>query len=244
MHRIPSTPLRAALLLALACMLAAGPALAQSRNFEDNGRGVLWLGAAPVIDGDFSDWEGLEGSSTETVVFAGKRTEGEGVGFFVLRSDNKDLFVYADVYDLRPNEVDLPAPIAWRDDSVEVYIGVVTARHQAYAKDDNHIRIVPVSKDDIFAFDLSVNDVGVAERCEAAVVYRDDGYTIEARIPLDLLLIKRFAEGQAIRLEFQVNDAARIERDRLTHWKSPKDDPYFDASVWGDGVVLPLPAGR
>ncbi|MBN1241157.1 MAG: hypothetical protein JXA15_00450 [Spirochaetales bacterium] len=244
MHRTTSLPREAALLLALACVLSVPPAFAQTRNFEDNRRGVLWLGPAPAIDGDFSDWDGLQGSSTETVVFAGKRTEGEGVGFFVLRSDNEDLYVYADVYDLRPNEVDLPAPIAWRDDSVEIYLGVVTSRHQAFAKDDNHIRIVPVSKDDIFAFDLSVNDVGVAERCEAAVVYREDGYSIEARIPLDLLLIKRFSEGQAIRLEFQVNDAARIERDRLTHWKSPKDDPYSDASVWGDGVVLPLPGDR
>ena len=210
-------------------------------KFEDNKRGVLWLGEAPEIDGEFSEWEGLAGSTTEVVVFAGKHEPDESVGFFVLRTDNRDLFVYADVYDKKPNEVDLPAPIAWRDDSVEIYLGVNTSSHEGYAKDDNHIRIVPVSRDDIFAFDLSVNDIGVADRCEAAVVYRDDGYTIEARIPLDLLLIRRFRENQPIRLEFQVNDAGRIERDRLTHWKSPKDDPYFDTTVWGDGIVLPLP---
>lgn len=226
----------------LAASLCAQPL--PSRNFEDNRRGVIYLGAAPVIDGNFSEWAGLLGSTTNVIVFAGRRTEGEGIGFFILRTDGKNLFVYADVYDLKPHEVDLPAPIAWRDDSVEVYIGTVTASHVQYAKDDNHIRIVPVSKDDIFAFDLSVNDIGVAERCSAAVVYKEKGYTIEAQIPLDLLMIKKLGLNQSVRLEFQVNDAAKIERDRLTHWKSPKDDPYSDASVWGDGIVLALPATR
>ncbi len=236
----------AALILIALCM--AMPVSAQStlkpRNFENNQRGVLYLGKAPVIDGDFSDWDGLEGSTTTVVVFSGQHKDDEGMGFFILRTDNKDLYVYVDVYDIKPNEVDLPAALAWRDDSVEFYIGTVVTPHDKYAKDDNHIRIVPVSKDDIFAFDLSVNDVGVAERCSAAVVYNPKGYTIEARIPLDLLLIKKFSINQPIRLEFQVNDAARIERDRLTHWKSPKDDPYIDPRSWGDGIVLALPADK
>jgi len=234
---------RGALGALLTLILGVGvQAQAGDRNFEGNKRAVLYLGGAPTIDGDFSDWSGLLGSTSSLVVFAGKHPEGEGSGFFILRSDNKDLYIYAEVYDLTPHEVDLPAPIAWRDDSVEIYLGTVTAPHEKYAKDDNHLRIVPVSKDDVFAFDLSVNDVGVAERCSAAVVYSDRGYTIEARIPLELLLIKKFTPNQTIRAEFQVNNAARIERDRLTHWKSPKDDPYFDASVWGDCLVLPLPA--
>jgi hypothetical protein len=240
---------RTAVLAVLVFLVGTGLSVqAQSRpewvNFENNQRGVLYLGDPPVIDGDFSDWVGLQGSTTNVIVFAGQRKPDEGIGFFILRSDNKDLYIYADVHDLKPREVDLPAPIAWRDDSVEIYIGVVTAPHDRYAKDDNHIRIVPVSKQDIFAFDLSVNDVGVAERCSAAVVYKPDGYTIEARIPLELLLIKKFAINQPIRLEFQVNDAAKVERDRLTHWKSPRDDPYYDPKSWGDGVVLSLPSGK
>jgi hypothetical protein len=240
-----ASPIRRLLVLALVtAALAAGPAFAEHKNFDDNRRGVLYLGSAPAIDGDFSDWEGLEGSTSDKIVFDGNHPADEGVGFFVLRSDNKSLFVYADVHDRTPHEVDLPAPIAWRDDSVEAYIGTVTARHEKFEKDDNHIRIVPVSKDDKFAFSLSVNDVEVTDQCEAAVVYNPQGYTIEARIPLGLLLIKKFSANQKLRFEFQVNDAAKIERDRETHWMSPKDDPYYDASVWGDAVALPLPGGR
>lgn len=224
--------------------LCAQPASFPTRDFGDNQKAVLYLGQAPVIDGKFDDWDGLEGSTTKKVVFAGNHPEGDGVGFFILRSDNKNLYVYANVYDLTPHEVDLPAPIAWRDDSVEVYIGTMATPHATYAKDDNHIRIVPVSKEDPTAFDLSVNDVGVADQCQAAVIYRDDGYTIEASIPLELLLIKKFTVNQRIRVEFQVNNATKIERDRLTHWMSPKDDPYYDPNVWGDCVVLPLPEGH
>jgi hypothetical protein len=239
------TPIRrAALLVLVAGAMVATPAFGEHKNFENNKRGVLYLGAAPTIDGDFSDWDGLEGSSTEKIVFDGQHPADEGVGFFVLRSDGKSFFVYADVHDVTPHEVDLPAPIAWRDDSVEAYIGTSTAAHEKFEKDDNHIRIVPVSKDDKTAFSLSVNDVEVTDQCEAAVVYNDSGYAIEARIPLGLLLIKKFSPNQKIRVEYQVNDAAKIERDRETHWMSPKDDPYYDASVWGDAVVLPLPSGR
>jgi hypothetical protein len=234
---------RAALVICVAA-LAVSPAFSEHKNFEGNKKAVLYLGSAPKIDGDFSDWEGLEGSSTEKIVFDGNRPAEEGLGFFALRSDNKSLFVYADVYDTTAHEVDLPAPIAWRDDSVEVYLGANASPHEKFEKDDNHIRIVPVSRDDKFAFSLAVNDVEVTDQCTAAVVYNDHGYTIEAQIPLGLLLIKKFSPNQKLRAEFQVNDASKIERDRERHWMSPKDDPYFDASVWGDGIVLPLPAGR
>ena len=240
----PAWTRRLSVLIITASILTATTVCAEPKNFENNARGVLYLGEAPKIDGNFSDWEGLEGSTTTKVVFEGQHPAGDGVGFFVLRSDNKNLFVYADVFDVTPHEVDLPAPIAWRDDSVEIYIGTRTDPHQKLEKDDNHIRIAPVSKDDITAFSLSVNDVEVTDQCEAAVVYNDKGYTIEARIPLQLLLIKKFSVNQKIRVEYQVNNAAKIERDREMHWMSPKDDPYYDASVWGDAVVLPLPSGR
>jgi hypothetical protein len=230
--------------LSLAHAFAEPPSFSGHANFEGNKRGVLYLGAAPAIDGDFSDWDGFSGSRTDQVVFAGMHSIGDGIGFFVLRSDNKSLFVYADVYDATPHEVDLPAPIAWRDDSVEIYIGASTAPHKKYEKDDNHIRIVPVSKDDPSAFSLSVNDVAVTEQCTAAVVYNDQGYTIEAQIPLGLLLIKKFSANQKIRVEFQVNNASKTERDGMSHWMSPKDDPYMDASVWGDAVVLPVPGSK
>ena len=69
-------------------------------------------------------------------------------------------------------------------------------------------------------------------------------YEIEASLPLSLLEIDGLKPGQEVRCDFQINDADETERDRMVHWMSTGDTPYFDPSVWGKGKVVLLPAER
>ena len=80
------------------------------------------------------------------------------------------------------------------------------------------------------------------ENIKAAVVYSEHGYKVEAAIPFSLLGITKLKIGQPVRGDFQINDADNgKERSRLVLWNSVKDNPYADASVWGNGIVAALP---
>ncbi len=230
-------------LLSVICLTASlSTVMAQNINFDNNSAGVLYLGgSAPVIDGVFDEWLGLSGSTTDKAVYGGVHKKEDAEGFFILRADSRYLYIYADVHDDLPNANDLPAPIAWRNDSVEVYVGTNTAKHNRFLRGDNHIRLVPVSKTDPKAIRVSINDREIPNGIKGSVVFSADGYRIEAAIPLNLLMISSFELDQLIRLDFQVNDADRTERDRLLHWNSPRDDTYHNPESWGNGRVLPFP---
>ncbi len=233
--------------IAIVLFLSAMTAWADPTLYHDNKKAVLYVGGgAPPIDGTVQDWDGLKGSSPQVFVFGGYKGPQDPSAVFVLRSDNRKLFIYAEVIDSIANENELPAPIAWRNDSVEIFIGTDTRSHVNFAPGDNQIRLVPVSRKNIHAIGVSVNDliVDTEKDVEGAVVYTDKGYRIVAAIPLRLLRIKGFKPGQPIRCEFQINDATTGERENLVHWKSKKDDPYCDASAWGDGVVEAMPGDR
>lgn len=237
MHRAKTGAV--ALFVLVAASLSAQPAL-----YQNNKKAVLYVGASgPLIDGDAADWNGLEGSSPEKWTFGEAKAERDPSGVFLLRADDKNLYLFADVIDAEANENELPAPLAWRNDSVEVYVGIGDATHNKFLTGDSQIRLVPVSRADTKKVGVSINDriveneTGVA----AVAVYTERGYRIEAALPLRLLRLKPFSPGQAFRAEFQINDATTGERENMLHWSSPKDNTYFDPSSWGDGVVLALP---
>ncbi len=198
---------------------------------------VHWFSDAPSIDGDFSEWEGLSGAVTRIVVFGVYHDPQDAEGSFVLATDGDTLFIYAEVTDDLVNSNLLPGSMAWRNDSVEVFFSTDISRHIGYRREDNQIRIVPRNPDDMFDYELAVNDITQTDKTEAAVVFTDTGYRIEAAIDLKLLRISGLSPGQRVRCEFQVNDGDDTERDRLVHWMSQKDDPWYDPSVWGNGKV-------
>jgi hypothetical protein len=236
MHRAKTGA--AALFLLVAASLSAQPAL-----FQNNKKAALYVGLpAPVIDGDATDWAGLEGTSPEKWTFGEAKAERDPSGVFWLRADDKNLYILAEVIDGEANENELPAPLAWRNDSVEVYLGVGDATHNKYIVGDNQIRLVPVSRSEKNKMGAAVNDRVVENEAgvAGAVVYTARGYRIEAALPLRLLRLKPFAPGQSLRAEFQINDATSGERENMLHWSSPKDNTYFDPSSWGDGVVVTL----
>ena len=220
---------------------------AQVPLHKDNKTGVLYLGSNPMpLDGKVNAWAGLEGTSPEQFVFGLARNPQDPSGKFVLYSDNRKVYVYIEVIDSTPNENPLPAPVAWRNDSVELYLGVDTLSHNKYLKGDSRLRLVPVSKTDPKLCSISINDRDVSKEKDVKgyVVYTEKGYRIQAAIPLRLLQISGFQVGQAIRCEFQVNDASTGERENMIHWASPKDNTYYDPSAWGNGEVLAAPGGQ
>lgn len=198
----------------------------------------------PVIDGVFDEWKGLEGVHSRKMVYGGLFNPVNTDGFFVVRTDGVNLYLYADVTDDDPETNAYPAAQAWRGDSIEFFFGTDTSAHKFYKNTDKRVRIIPKSKDNKFKFDLSINDVStVSSAIKAAIVFSDKGCQIEAVIPLSALNTAGLKLKQNVRCDFQVNDGDNgKERSRLMHWNSPKDNTYLDASSWGPGKVVALPA--
>ncbi len=207
----------------------------------------------PVMDGDFGEWQGLDGPLTRRAVFGGSHIPSDAEAFFVLRTDGNNLFIYSRVSDDLAHENFLPGSLAWRGDTVEIFFGVNTLPHTNYAQGDNQLRLVPRSREDSSDVDIVINQRTAGAYLArndpqaifgGAAVYSDTGYEIEVAIPLSLMGIDGLNIGQRVRCDFQVNDADETERDRMVHWISEGDDPWYDASVWGNGSVVALPETR
>lgn len=211
----------------------------QEKNFK-----VYYSGSkSPVIDGDFKEWDALDGIHVRRMVYGGMFNPQNTDGLFKVWADDSFLYIFADIIDDQPQENKFPAPQGWRDDSIEFFFGTDTGYHTFYKATDHRVRIVPQSKSNKSAYDVSVNDVSMSGSIKAAVVYSENGYKVEAAVPFSLLSIKKLKPKQKVRGDFQINDADDgKERARLIHWNSGKDNTYLDASSWGDGVVVDLDA--
>lgn len=224
------------------------PVISADAGVETSAEGqtaLVYLSATekPEIDGVFDEWKNLDGVHTRTMVYGGTFNKKDTDSTFIVRTDGvANLYLYADVVDNDARENALPAPQAWRGDSIEFFFGTDTSYHTFYKNTDKRIRIVPKSKTNPMLFDLSVNDVSVhAADVKCAIVFTDTGYTIEAQIPFSQMNIAKLKNKQKVRCEFQVNDADDgKERTRLLHWMSRKDASYMDASTWGNGKVVPF----
>ena len=211
----------------------------QEKNFK-----VYYSGSkSPVIDGDFKEWDGLDGIHVRRMVYGGMFNPENTDGLFKVRADDSFIYLFADIIDDQPQENKFPAPQGWRDDSIEFFFGTDTGYHTFYKSSDHRVRIVPQSKTNKSAYDVSLNDVSMNGSIKAAIVYSEHGYKVEAAIPFSLMSIKKLKPKQKVRGDFQINDADDgKERARLIHWNSGKDNTYLDASSWGDGVVVDLDA--
>lgn len=207
----------------------------------------------PVIDGDFSEWAGLDGPLTRIAVYGGQHIPEDAEAFFVNRTDGVNYYAYIRITDDLAHENFLPGSMAWRGDTPEIFFGVNTTKHKKYQRGDNQIRLVPRSKESPFEVDIVINQRTVGAYMvegqegallSAAAVYFDGGYEIEASIPLSLMSIDGLKTGQKIRCDFQINDADETERDRMILWMNEKDTGWFDPSAWGKGAVVELPATR
>ena len=196
----------------------------------------------PEIDGEFNEWKDLEGVHTNQMVYGGSFNPSNADGYFIVRTDGKNLYVFADVTDDDPNINTLEPAAAWRGDGVEFFFGTDTSKHTYFKDSDVRVRIVPHSKSDIFDVGVGLNDTPVAsDEIKVAAVYSEHGYKVEGKFPLSLLGGKDLSLKQKVRCDFQINDADNgKERTGLLHWNSPNDNTYSDPSSWGNGKVIPL----
>lgn len=207
---------------------------------------VFWLAdSAPVIDGDFSEWDGLVSADPYVSVYGGGHQPDDVSGRFVIASDGPNLYLFAEITDDQANENPLTPSMAWRNDSVEFFFGTDTRMRSSYVDGDSQIRVVPVSREEDGLYSLAINDVDMTGQTQAWAEFTDTGYIIEAALDLALLRLDPLSPGQQVRVEFQINDGDSTERDRLVHWMSEKDDPWYNPGGWGDGVVVtPEEAGN
>lgn len=197
-----------------------------------------------IIDGDSAEWNDFKGVFTHSLVFGLVFDKKDADGYFVLATDGKWLYILADVSDDKPVDNSLKGALAWRGDSVEIYIGTTLSKHTSYDEHDTQMRLSVRDFSDPGSVEFVVRDQYAPGETEAVAVKTDKGYRIEARVSLAALNIDSLRVGQRLRCEFQVNDADERERDRLIHWKSPKDNPYYDPSVWGDAIVVDATGGE
>lgn len=197
----------------------------------------------PKIDGNFAEWENLDGVHTREQVYGELFDPKNADGFFVARTDGENLYIYADVSDNDAGVNTYEIPQAWRGDSVEFFFGTDTSKHTSFKQSDVRVRIVPRSDSDKYDVAIGINDTEVqSDDIQAVVVYGDKGYQVEAKFPLALLGNKPLKLNQNLRIDYQVNDAdGGKERTGLLHWNSPNDNTYADPSSWGNAKVVALP---
>ena len=195
------------------------------------------------IDGNFEEWKGLEGVHTREQVYGGLFDPKNADGFFVARTDGENLYIFAEVTDDDATVNAYEIPQAWRGDGVEFFFGTDTSKHNSFKESDVRVRIVSRSKTDKNAVSIGINDVEVkSDDIQAAFVYTDKGYQVEAKFPLSLLSNKALKNNQNLRVDYQVNDAdGGKERTGLMHWNSPNDNTYADPASWGNAKVISLP---
>jgi len=218
------------------------PSAFQDVEVEDSFNIYFSKDELPVIDGNFDEWEGLEGIHTRTMVYGGSFNPESADGHFVYRSDGEYLYLFADITDddarINPYEI----AQAWRGDSIELFFGTDTSSHKFYKASDVRVRIASNSKTDMRDVKVSFNDVLTENPdLQVAFVFDERGYKIEAAFPLEELGGKNLKVKDKVRGDFQINDAdGGKERIRLIHWHSKADNTYMDASSWGNGKVVPL----
>ncbi len=197
----------------------------------------------PVIDGNFAEWSGLEGVHTRQQIYGGMFNPKNADGFFTLRTDGENLYLYADITDDDAGINTNPAPQAWRADSIEFFFGTDTGKHTTYKATDVRVRIIPRSFTDIFDVGIGLNDEEIVNPdIKVACVFTENGYKVEGKFPLSVLGGKMLKNGQKFRADFQINDAdGGKERTGLLHWNSTGDNTYADPSSWGNGKVIALP---
>ena len=194
------------------------------------------------VDGDFSEWNNLEGVHTRQMVYGGSFDSSNADGLFKSFTDGVNLYVYAEIKDNDAGVNTYEAPQAWRGDSVEFFFGTECGKHSSYKDSDVRVRIIPHSKENNFDVGIGMNDSEVnSSDINVCCVYNDSGYQIEGVFPLSLLGGKNLKLNQKARMDFQINDADNgKERTGLLHWNSPYDNTYADPSSWGDAKVVAL----
>ncbi|MDV3222078.1 CHAT domain-containing protein [Intrasporangium sp.] len=180
--------------------------------------------AAPVIDGSFDEWDGVEPVPIDAVIYPKSGANPNGVhGQARLLWDRSALYVEVDVVDPVVDTVDEGQPDQyWRGDSISFEIGPdarnLGPRAGVRNGRDRHVIIGIVPGD---AARGAINTAaggdfpagGGAPEIDAALSRTSDGYRIEARVPWTILGMASPTRGDVLAGQVNISDA------RLGPWE-------------------------
>jgi hypothetical protein len=218
----------------------------QDKLAPDGAEGTSYYAAFPVtmnIDGDFSDWAQIPYASVEDGPMPASDPAQNSLTF-AAAADADNLYVSAQVKD--PQLVAGKHGIDyWNEDSVEIYINATgDLALTSYTPGVAQI-VLPAANIGLLPGQGAVGGInfeGLGIR--SATVATDDGYAIEAAIPLHTA-VWNITPEQDGRLGFQVdlNSASQLDRDVKLSWSLADTDDlsYQNPSVFGQLIFFQVP---
>ncbi|MDK2972876.1 MAG: polysaccharide biosynthesis protein PslG [Candidatus Sumerlaeota bacterium] len=206
--------------------------------------------AAPIVDGDLAEWEGLPAMRNEREdqllrnhgVWTPANASVAGRVWFTPDT----LFVAADILDNDPAVNDNAPHQMWRGDAVELYVGFTGPSRRTVLDKSVEFQIGLAARSSEtgpvafwFHKDVVIEDATVASRRTPG------GYTLEAAIPLRTLGVENlaFEDGTLIGLDMTLDDLdagdwapAGNEPGRAIVWNGTSMN-WIDPSGWGIGVL-------
>jgi len=208
---------------------------------------LVQQGPTPGQSGNF--WDDLVGTVVERRPWGGTAQD-SATGIFYLAADDKNLYLRAEIKDVSPSvrPPDMDPGMGWNGTSLQLFFGVKTNRRVMYTEGDSGLTIwvthapgAPANRRVAVTKGRPMNE---RQFRGAVVEWTNNSYIVEVSFSLDALEIyKPFRNGQKIRCEFRINQAAPNNGDRsyIINWRTPTDDAWHDPSVWSDGYVIQRP---
>lgn len=243
-HRVLSVSGGTAFTLAL--MLLATPqnsTRGQGISVPEPQAGEIYFAAFPltaVIDGDFSEWQNIPYADVNDGPMPGANQQAGSLRFASM-ADARNLYFSVQVND--NNIVGGQHGVQyWNEDSVEIYINATGNLAQTtYVPGVVQLTIPAVNIGrSIYATVFGGTDwesVGI----QAIVVRTENGYAIEAAVPLVTSVWNIPAQvGMTVGFQVQLNGATQLDRDIKLSWSltDTADQSYSNPSVFGQLVIV------
>ena len=159
-----------------------------------------------------------------------------------LISDNKNLYVFAEILDKDPLQNKQEDGSIWNGDAFEMAFSTdpeLSSRRIRFKSTDQHIGI-RINENPIT---WNWRKEKPVEAANTVITKTEKGYTMEAQIPLKEFNINAFKIGKKYGIEFAIDQGnesgKRISQKR---WNSPEANGYnSNPSLWGDLIFKEIP---
>lgn len=217
----------------------------QSISIPDPQTGKLYFAAFPltaVLDGDFSEWENIPYADVNAGPAPGP-TQQAGSFRFASMADAQNLY-----FSIQVNDNNIIAGQHgrqyWNEDSIEIYINATGNLGQTtYVPGIVQLTIPAVNIGrSIYATIFGGTD-WESICVQAIVVQTENGYAIEAAVPLVTSVWNIPAQaGTIIGFQVQLNGATQMHRDIKLSWSEldTTDQSYLNPSVFGQLVIFSI----
>ena len=173
---------------------------------------------SPVIDGAVDEiWNSAKEEPVNIMTMAWQGASGTVRTLW----DEKNIYVLVNVKDKILNT---DSQNAYEQDSVEVFLDENNNKSYSYQEDDGQYR---VSCKNVVTFGSN----GTKEGFESAVKVTEEGYLVEAKIPLT----SEACKGKIMGFDIQINDSnERGERISVAKFNDDSDNSWQSTAKWGN----------